>query len=331
MDFYSSQSLGEVDIVTVCNSKVMSQCEISVFKPGKFMFLGEITEGRFPIYKVVTLDDSKIYALKCFEKTIPEASISFKNEIRFSYLQHPNIVKLKHFEVGKDLNLGTKTIKATNYLMMDYHPNGSFHELIFDKGVCLSDEVIRTYFHQLIEALEYLHNQRIAHMDIKLDNLLIGTNYELKLCDFDLACYNDDTDYGLGSLYYRAPEIIKEKCTNFNAADFYSVGVVLFLLKTGGMFPHLENELYEDEIHLFDLLYNEPEKFWETQAQICGVETSFFDEDFRELFMAMIEYDPNKRAKLVTIKNSNWFKGQVLSTKELGKIMKEVNTESMDY
>ena len=319
----SSLSLNDVDSSPNSNkSKTFSVNEIPLSITDKFMFLGEVSDGIFPVYKVGTFSSDETFALKCFKKSEPQAVTSFKNELRFSYLQHPNIIKLQHFESGKELCIGGVNIKA-DYILMDYCPYGNFYELMYEKEVYFSEVVLRTYFHQLVSVLEYLHTQKVAHMDIKLENLLLGPNYELKLCDFDSACFAYEPGYGLGTFYYRAPEVIEERCTDYLAADIYSAGVLLFVLKTGGSFPHYENELLDDGTCLFDLLYHDTETFWKVHTEICETDESFFDEDFRELFIAMTEYDPQKRINTFKLKASKWFNKEVLSKDKLGKRMFE--------
>lgn len=326
MDTFTSLSLGEIDTSYEQGLINLSRSDFVVFNPGTLLYIGEISPGIFPVYKVAALSNGKVYALKSFPKATPEASNAFKTEVRFSYLQHPNIVKIEYFEAGHDLPLNKLKTKA-DYFLTAYHSKGTFYDMIYEKEISLSETVLRTYFHQLLSGVEYLHSQRIAHMDIKLENLLVGDNFELKLFDFDLACSFDEESYGLGTRYFRAPEIIMETCSNFAAADIYSIAIVLFVLKTGGHFPHFEEESFDDGTNLFQLLYQNPDKFWEVQAALCEVEDSFFDEDFKELFMMMTEYNPKKRATISQVKNSAWYKKAVLSTKELKR---NIDTEKFD-
>jgi len=59
-----------------------------------------------------------------------------------------------------------------------------------------------------MSGLDYIHSKGIAHLDLKLDNLLIGSNYQLKIADFDLSYkVGDKRIVSDGSKHYRAPEI----------------------------------------------------------------------------------------------------------------------------
>ena len=64
------------------------------------------------------------------------------------------------------------------------------------------------YFQQLINCLFYLHSQNIAHRDVKIDNMLLDANKDLKLIDFGLSTkYTDDDllDQPCGTVVYAAP------------------------------------------------------------------------------------------------------------------------------
>jgi len=70
---------------------------------------------------------------------------------------------------------------------MEYAPFGNFSTLIKKYGLGYNETLVRTYFHQLIEGLSELHRNGIAHLDIKPANLLLGSDYQLKVCDFNIS------------------------------------------------------------------------------------------------------------------------------------------------
>lgn len=86
----------------------------------------------------------------------------------------------------------------------------------------------------MLDAVEYIHDRELYHLDIKLENVLLGEDFMLKLIDFD-ASYHKTKDFEIkskGTENYRAPEIISSKCKDPAAADVYSLGILLFLVKT---------------------------------------------------------------------------------------------------
>src|SRR5688572_6651611 len=89
-----------------------------------------------------------------------------------------------------------------------------------------------------------MHSHKAYHLDIKLGNILVGEDYQLKLADFD-GSYLESEDQGkeircLGTSGYRAPEMVMGSVENLGAADIYSAAITLFAMKTG-VFPFLED------------------------------------------------------------------------------------------
>jgi len=204
---------------------------------------------------------------------------------------------------------------------MELAPYGDFADFLLNKRFYRDEKLARTYFQQLIEGLEYLHSKGVAHMDLKLENLLLGADCKLKIADFDLAWVEGDrTVRGKGTCNYRSPELMERNCEDPKAADIYSAGVILFTFKTGG-FPCLEDTLVENE-DLYGLMFDEEEKFWEVHNNIHKSKIQFED-DFKELFMSLVKANSNERATISDIKKSKWYQGPVYTPEELTKKLKD--------
>jgi serine/threonine protein kinase len=245
----------------------------------------------------------------------------FRNEIRFARLNSPNVVKIVHVENEKSV-FHKGTVKQMSYTLMEYAPYGDFYEVITNPKIQKDVKLIRTYFRQLIQGLEYLHSQGITHMDIKLENLLVGEDYSLKIADFDLShMIGDKQVLARGTKCYRAPEVMDARCKRYSAVDVYSAGIVLFILKSGGIMPHAENSLISG-INFYELLYTDNKSFWEKHSQFQK-NTEAFELEFRELFNVMTKFNPEERATLEDIKNMKWYKGEVYTNDELKNVMRE--------
>jgi len=204
---------------------------------------------------------------------------------------------------------------------MELAPFGDFADFLLNKRFFKDERLARTYFHQLIEGIEYLHSQNVAHMDLKLENLLLGADFKLKIADFDLAYVEGDRIIrGKGTCNYRAPELRERLCQNVKAADIFSAGIILFTFKTGG-FPCLEDTLVEGE-DLYDLMMNEEEQFWEVHSKIHKKKIRF-DEDFKTLFKSLVKANASERASIEDIKKSKWYQGPTYTFEELIKKLKE--------
>jgi len=288
---------------------------------GQFVAIGLIGEAKAKIYKVFSTNNNQIYALKVFDLAEDDSMLChYENEIRFTQLDHPNILKISDSQEYEDL-IQLENDANFGCLLVEYCPKGDFYELICNKVDRLPEIIVRTYFHQLISAIEYLHFNQIAHMDIKLENLLLDDDYQLKLCDFDLSILIGEQVELKGTQNYRAPELKSGNCQTPKAADIYAAGIVLFILKSGGVHPHLEETNLDDGTNLYSLLYRNLKKFWKTQAKICEVDIDFFSPEFQDLFLSMVEMDPKKRATIQDIKNSAWYSRDVLTPTQLKAAM----------
>lgn len=288
----------------------------------------KLGKAKFPVYLTASKIDKQNYAMKVFSHDGQKPHPYFKNEVRFSNLKHPNIINMIHYENERD-TLQKGQVKRVSYILMEYAPHGDFFDFISKNGDMFDDKLIRTFFRQLIEGIEYLHESSIAHLDLKPENLLLGANFSMKIADFDLSHVEGDAKIlSRGTKFYRGPELWKSNQTVDElkhpfAADVYSAGIILFILKSGGIYPHSEGNPI-DGIDFADLLYRNPEQFWRKHIEIQEKDAAFFDKDFRELFSAMTRYNAEDRITLKKIKQSKWYNGPIYTPFDYERKMKQI-------
>jgi len=254
----------------------------------------------------------------------------FRNEIRFTGLRHPNIINFVHYENEREV-IQKDELKTVSYILMEYAPYGDFFDFISKYRDLIDERLTRTYFSQLIDGIEYLHTNGIAHLDLKPENLLLDSNFNLRIIDFDLSFVYDDAEVlSKGTRYYRAPEFLrpispkkKEKEKASFSADIYSAGIILFIMKSGGMYPHAEDNVL-DGINFSELMYKHNTKFWIKHCELQGRKACFFDRSFRELFNHMVKFNPKDRLTLRQIKRSKWYNGPIYTPCELQARMKQL-------
>lgn len=258
--------------------------------------------------------------MKVFGHEKGHPHLHYKNESRFASLQHPNVIRNLFFEdQRKSYFEGAET--HISYIVTEYTSHGDFFTFLSTYSKQVNEKLARTYFRQLVEGIDFLHKNGVAHMDIKLENLLVGNDFNLKIIDFDMAHFVDDAlIISNGTKNYRAPEVARGRCNNTQAADIYSAAVVLFLLKTQGIFPALETSA-PTRVKFSELLNNNPSEFWAEHCKLQGKAKDFFDQDFQDLFLSMINSDPKERATIETIKQSKWFNGSYYTPQELKEVM----------
>ena len=121
-------------------------------------------------------------------------------------------------------------------MTMEYCQNGDLFDLVKKFGK-LNEGIARNLFLQILNGLEYLHSKvGVAHLDLKLENILVSQNFNIKLCDFG---FYEETSYKInknrGTHGYRAPETYLQSNEGYDGvkADFFSLGVILFIMLFG--------------------------------------------------------------------------------------------------
>ncbi|XP_040585597.1 putative sperm motility kinase W [Mesocricetus auratus] len=170
-------------------------------------------------------------AVKVLEKNHNAVS-GIQSEVQIlQSLEHRNIVRFFHI-------IDTQKM---SYVFMEYVPGKDLQMLLKTIGY-LKEEDARSIFQQVVSAVHFLHKRRIAHRDIKLENILVDGCGNIKLCDFGLAIQLKEGQMlkkVCGSLLYVAPEILARKPYDGLAGDMWSLGVVLYVLVTG-QYPYFE-------------------------------------------------------------------------------------------
>jgi serine/threonine protein kinase/ABC-type branched-subunit amino acid transport system substrate-binding protein len=145
-------------------------------------------------------------------------------------LIHPQIVRVLEFGVEQ----------GTPYLVMDYAPNGSMRSRL-RRGVAQPPAALVPAVRQVAEALQYAHDQRLIHRDVKPENILLGRAGEFLLSDFGIATTAQTTSQQrtqgfAGTAAYSAPEQLQGKPVP--ASDQYALAVVVYECLTGDTLFH---------------------------------------------------------------------------------------------
>src|SRR5437879_4288954 len=137
-------------------------------------------------------------------------------------LVHPGIVRVFDFDVQD----------GVPFLVMDYAPNGSLRQR-YPKGKLVPLPQIVSFVKQVAAALQYAHDKKFIHRDVKPENMLIGQHQEVLLSDFGIATIahntsslNASAEGTSGTLAYMAPEQIEGHPRA--ASDQYALGVVVY-------------------------------------------------------------------------------------------------------
>ena len=196
---------------------------------GNYRLLRLLGQGGFAeVYLGEHVYLGTLAAIKVLRAQIASEDVDhFQAESRtIARLTHPYIVRVLDFGVAD----------ATPYLVVEYAPNGTLRKR-HPKTALPSLPTIVTYVNQLASALQYAHDQKVVHRDVKPENMLLGRDNEVLLSDFGIALVAQSTQYHstqgaqgtqdlAGTIAYMAPEQIQAKATA--SSDQYSLGIVVY-------------------------------------------------------------------------------------------------------
>jgi serine/threonine protein kinase len=131
-------------------------------------------------------------------------------------LVHPHIVRVLDFGIED----------KTPFLVMDYAPHGTLRQL-HPKGKSVPLATIISYNKQVADALQYAHDARVIHRDVKPENMLLGRRNQVLLSDFGIALVAQSSRYqSTQEMAYMAPDQIQGKPRP--ASDQYALGIVVY-------------------------------------------------------------------------------------------------------
>jgi len=200
---------------------------------GKYEVTEVIGKGAMGVvYKAFDPNIRRLVAVKTIRKEIIDDDRAgtliarFKNEAQAAgRLSHPGIVAV--YEYGEDDDVA--------YIAMEYVQSNPLREY-FNRGTRFEERDAVSVMAQLLDALEYAHEQGVWHRDIKPANILIMTNGRLKVADFGIARIDSSnltqTGAVMGTPGYMAPEQYAGQSVDWRA-DIFSSGVILYQLLTG--------------------------------------------------------------------------------------------------
>ncbi|RVE63719.1 hypothetical protein OJAV_G00139200 [Oryzias javanicus] len=217
---------------------------------------GEGSFGR--VHKGRKRGSGQVVALKFMPKVgrTEKELRNLKREIEIMRnLKHPNIVQLfDSFETD------TEVVVVTEYA------EGQLFQVLEDDGN-LPESLVHEIACQLVSALYYLHSHRILHRDMKPQNILLGKDGVVKLCDFGFARAMSASTLVLTSIkgtpLYMSPELVEEKPYD-HTADLWSLGCILYELHTGAP-PFYTNSIF----HLVQLIVRDQIKWPDTMSDAC--------------------------------------------------------------
>jgi len=231
----------------------------------------------------VTGEQAAVKILK--PKTLREQKEVLREVEAMQRLHHPHIIRLD------------KVIRENGYtcLILELGAGGELFDYIMQSGKLREDKA-RVMFRQILSGVQYCHAHLVAHRDLKPENLLLDENGNIKISDFGLSnVLKPGTLFSTwcGSPVYTPPEVVMRQQYCGISMDIWSLGVILYVLVTGGMPWRLESNVVKNIDDLIAGNYEIPDFLRVSK-------------DCADLIGTMLIADSSKRATLETIMNHKW-------------------------
>ena len=255
---------------------------------GPYILGEKLGEGAFAKVRLATqIHIKEKCAVKILEKKLLENYRDIqrlKKEIKIlKKLRHKNIIQL--YDIMES--------KRNLYFVMEYCKGGELFDYIVKKKR-LKEQEACIFFQQIINGVEYLHNQGIIHRDLKPENLLLDDNNHIKISDFGLSTFYSKNNYlqtACGTPSYAPPEMLEGQEYNGEATDVWSCGIILYAMLCGTLpFSESQEEIIVKKIKTHD--YSIP---------------NYLSSEAKDLLNHILIINPKERINIEQIKKHSWF------------------------
>ena len=259
-------------------------------KPNKGPYLlGEaLGEGAFAKVRLATqIHIKEKCAIKIVDKRLIEGTKDIqrlKKEIKIlKSIRHKNIIQL--FDIMES--------KTNLYFVLEYCKGGELFDYIV-KNKRLKEGEACIFFQQIINGVEYLHNQGIIHRDLKPENLLLDYKNNIKISDFGLSTFfskNNFLQTACGTPFYAPPEMLEGLQYNGESSDIWSCGIILYAMLCGTLpFSESKEEIIVKKIKAHDYII-----------------PNYLSKEAQDILYHILKVNPDERFTIDNIKQHPWF------------------------
>ncbi|KAL5615372.1 hypothetical protein BROUX41_005420 [Berkeleyomyces rouxiae] len=274
-------------------NKLSGQPE-SYEKKSNYKFGRTLGAGTYGIVREADSPAGKVAIKIIMKKSVKGNEQMVYDELKLlQTLKHPHIVRFEDWFESRD----------KYYIVTELATGGELFDRICEQGKFTEKDASRT-IKQVLEAVNYLHQNNVVHRDLKPENLLYQTrdlDSSLVLADFGIAKTLDRKDEVLttmaGSFGYAAPEVMLKR-GHGKAVDMWSMGVITYTLLCGYS-PFRSENLQDliDECTNGQVVFHE--RYWKDVS-----------DDAKEFIMCLLRPDPNDRWSSEKALGHPWLSGE---------------------
>ncbi|XP_029700567.1 triple functional domain protein isoform X4 [Takifugu rubripes] len=256
--------------------------------------------------EVVELGRGRFSVVKCYDQRGTKRTLAVK---------HVNKKLMRRDRVTQELNLHMRVQHPNIICLVDTYETPSSYALVLemaDQGRLLdyvvswgnlTEEKAAYYLRDVLEALHYLHSRRIAHLDVKPENLLVAQRsggQMVKLSDFGDAVQLNSSDYThplLGSPEFASPELVLGEPVSLTS-DMWSLGVVTYVLLSGAS-PFLDESAEETCLNICRLDFSFPRDYFQGVSQAA-----------RDFICLLLRTNPSQRPSAALCLQEPWLQAR---------------------
>ena len=220
--------------------------------------------------------------------------------------------KLKHTNIIDFYGYSTIEKGESSLMLLDFAKFGSLRSFQRKtiKRMTFSESMICFFVSQILKGIVYCHQSKIAHLDIKPQNIVVDEFLNAKLIDFSISLnyksHSPEEELKVpfrGTNFYMSKEVINSeriKYKDLNKIDMYALGVLMYNLAYAKYPYDLTHGDEEDYSKIYQKITNNPLTF---------PNDSEYSAHFKDFVSKLLEKDINKRMNMYESLNHYWING----------------------